>query len=423
MILKIRVNNFLVYSEKAEISMISDNRIKNFKSNIQFVNDNLGALKASCIYGGNNVGKTCMLSAIQSIKNVLLSIVANVSVNLFSGSNVCSMGATFTNQDKVYSYDFSFDLTKKVPLYSRGFIYEKFSEINYDKYGNESEKKLFVRDMDNDEYIFSENKELQNILKSVSSSNILIYTINSEKYPIVEEYRNILRTFASNIDIIDMNNIPMGKTINILKGNSEIKNKVVELIKSADIDIDDFMLDKKGYNDVDENFKKPQENVFLTSDLIDDMYRMTSVHRGKPVQSILFDSTGTKKMVALAGYIVESLVYGKTLIVDELDSSLHFKLTRAIVALFNNELNKNAQIIFATHDITLLDCKKLFRKDQIYFAIRDNDNVKLRSLKSFTASNDNIRSESDLIEKYKKGAMGTIPEPDLINILIGEDNE
>lgn len=106
------------------------------------------------------------------------------------------------------------------------------------------------------------------------------------------------------------------------------------------------------------------------------------------------------------------------LVIDELDSSLHFKLTRAIVALFNNELNKNAQLIFTAHDATLLDCKKLFRKDQIWFASKDTDNEYLYSLADFTAKEDKIRSETDLFDKYNSGVLGAIPEPDLISILL-----
>ena len=47
-----------------------------------------------------------------------------------------------------------------------------------------------------------------------------------------------------------------------------------------------------------------------------------------------------------------SLAWG---VIDELDAGLHFKLTRAVVALFNNALNEKAQLIFTTHDVTLLD--------------------------------------------------------------------
>ncbi len=137
---------------------------------------------------------------------------------------------------------------------------------------------------------------------------------------------------------------------------------------------------------------------------------------------MLFDFTGTKKMVAIAGYVIEALEKDRVLVIDELDSSLHFKLTRAIVAMFNNELNTNAQMIFTAHDINLMDCKKLFRKEQIWFVHKDNEGVYVYSLADFTAKQ-GVKDTTYVIEKYKKGVLGAIPEPKLINSLISIKGE
>ncbi len=93
-----------------------------------------------------------------------------------------------------------------------------------------------------------------------------------------------------------------------------------------------------------------------------DQIRLVSTYKGVHVPSMIFDSTGTKKIAAMASYVIEALEQGRILVVDELDSSIHFKLTRAIVAMFNNELNTNAQMIFTVHDINLMDCKKDVQK-------------------------------------------------------------
>ncbi len=153
-----------------------------------------------------------------------------------------------------------------------------------------------------------------------------------------------------------------------------------------------------------------------------DQIRLTSVYKGISVPSMLFDSTGTKKIVALSSYIIDALEKGRILIIDELDSSIHFKLARAIVSMFNNELNKNAQLIFSVHDINLMDCKKLFRKEQIWFIHKDEEGVYLYSLADFTAQ-DGIRDTTNIIEKYKKGILGAIPDPNMINTLLEVEHE
>lgn len=123
-------------------------------------------------------------------------------------------------------------------------------------------------------------------------------------------------------------------------------------------------------------------------------------------------------MAALASYVINALEQNRILIVDELDNSLHFKLTRAIIALFNNELNADAQLVATVHDVSLLDCKTLFRKEQIWFAHKDRDNAYLYSLAEFKSDKNGIRSTTDLIEQYRRGVFGALPEPDLFNSLL-----
>lgn len=423
MIYSVRINNYLVYSNEVELSLKANMHIKKFSDNVYREND-FNVLKSICIYGANNSGKTCLVRAINSIKNVLLGVVAEVPPNIFTNDTCCSLGISFIEKGRMFSYDFKFD-TGVENGYKRGFVYECLKELVVDKYGNCSEKEIFIRDVKNNLYRFAENKNLSKVLELVSNDNIIIYTINSVKYPIIEEYKQILRGFASNIDIIDMNNIPIDKTIRVLKNNEKIKEKTVDLIRLADLDIEDYKYVKNVREDLKTNNADPnfQEEILKDKISIEDMFRLVSVHKGVEVESLSFDSTGTKKIVALASYVVDALVNGKTLVIDELDSSLHFKLTRAIVSLFNNVKNEKSQLMFTAHDVTLLDCKRLFRKDQIWFASKDYDNEYVYSLDDFTAGEDKIRAENDLFEKYNSGVLGAIPEPDLISVLLSDQED
>ena len=133
--------------------------------------------------------------------------------------------------------------------------------------------------------------------------------------------------------------------------------------------------------------RKPQENSLSAAAPLMEMLHLTSVYNGVKVPGILFDSTGTKKIAALASYVIDALENNRILVIDELDNSLHFKLTRGILALFNNELNEKAQLIATVHDISLLDCKTLFRKEQIWFACKDKEHAHLYSIAEFTSLN------------------------------------
>ena len=218
--------------------------------------------------------------------------------------------------------------------------------------------------------------------------------------------------------IVDLNNIPLEKTIDLLKNKSKLQERIVEFIKNADLYLEDYK-----YSDIQDlqisikNNDKPSERALNIPDRLIDQIKLTSVYKGKSVPSMLFDSSGTKKIAALASYIIEGLEKGHVLVIDELDSGIHFVLTRAIVSMYNNELNDKSQLIATTHDVNLLDVKRLLRKEQIWFVDKDEKQVYVYSLAGFTAE-EGVRDTTDIIDKYTKGFFKAIPEPELINSLI-----
>ena len=216
-----------------------------------------------------------------------------------------------------------------------------------------------------------------------------------------------------------MNNIPLQHTIELMKNKNKLQTKIVNFIKNADLYMDNFEYVelKDMVQSKETERQKPEEKILDLPENIVDQIRLVSTYKGVRVPSILFDSTGTKKMAAIASYVIEALEQGRILVVDELDSSIHFRLTRAIVALFNNELNTDAQLICTVHDINLMDCKRLFRKEQIWFVDKDQDDAYVYSLADFTAEQ-GVRDTSDIIEKYRKGLFAALPEPELINSLL-----
>ena len=297
-------------------------------------------------------------------------------------------------------------------------MYEKFSEIQKDQYGNEKEILWLEKDTVNQKYSCIDQDVLL-MIPLMSSNNLLCYVIDASKFEHLEKMKKIIVEFAQKIDILNMNNIPMKKTIELMKNKGDLQKKVVEFIKNADLYMDNFEyvdMDQIKIDDRTEN-EKPDEEVLNMREKLMEQIRLVSTYKGVKVPSLIFDSTGTKKIAALASYIIEGLENGRILIVDELDSSIHFKITRAIVAMFNNELNTNAQMIFTVHDINLMDCKRMFRKEQIWFVHKDQDRVYVYSLADFTAQQ-GVRDTTDIMEKYRKGALGALPDPELINSLL-----
>lgn len=411
MIIEVRAKNCYVFEKNIEFSMKADMRNKKFACNV-YKENNFNVLKTAGIYGQNNVGKTCLIKCIRTIKKVLLNKKTEFMPNIFTKSSVCELGVTFMLHGRVFSYDFKYDVEKEE------YIYEAFSEILKDQYSNEKEVCWLKSDIINEVYECID-EDVKAAISVVSKNNLLCYAIDTNKFSRIGEIKKNLVEFADRIDIINMNDIPITHTIDLMKNKNKLQERVVEFIKAADLYMDNFE-----YVDIEEiqqklreKESKPDEKVLDLPEKIMDHIRLFSTYKGYHVPSIIFDSTGTKKIAAIASYVIEALEQGRILVVDELDSSIHFKLTRAIVALFNNELNTNAQMIFTIHDINLMDCKRLFRKEQIWFIHKDEEGVYVYSLADFTAQQ-GVRDTTDIIEKYKQGALGALPEPEFIKSLL-----
>ena len=411
MLIELRAKNCFSFSDEIRFSTKADMRNKKFSSNVHTEN-NFNILKTVGIYGPNNAGKTCLVKCIRSAKNILLNQKPRIMPNIFQESTICQLGITFLEEGREFSYDFWYDDKKEE------YPYEKFAEITRDQYGNEKETVWLLKDIINGNCQYGD-EDLLKMMPLISQSNLLFYLVDSSKFQQLAEMKRIVTKFASRIDIVNMNNIPLKRTINLMKNQNDIQRKVVEFIKNSDLYMDDFEyvdIDKIRVK-MDSDEEKPEEKALDIPEQIMDQIRLVSVYRGVAVPSVLFDSTGTKKIAALASYIIEGIEQGRILVVDELDSSIHFKLTRAIVAMFNNELNTNAQMIFTVHDINLMDCKKMFRKEQIWFVHKDDTGIYVYSLAEFTAQQ-GVRDTTDIMEKYRKGVLGALPDPELIRSLL-----
>lgn len=117
------------------------------------------------------------------------------------------------------------------------------------------------------------------------------------------------------------------------------------------------------------------------------------------------ESSGTQKLFEFAGGWLRAFEWGATLFVDELDRSLHPHMTRFLVGLFHSRVNvKNSQLVFTTHDTTLLDTD-LLRRDQIWFVEKD----KQHSSHFYSLLEYSPRKEEALERGYLKGRYGAIP--------------
>ena len=145
-----------------------------------------------------------------------------------------------------------------------------------------------------------------------------------------------------------------------------------------------------------------------TEELEENQLRFHHVtENGKAVFDLADESNGTRNLLFLAGPVLDILGRGRTLVIDELDTSLHTLLVRELVRLFHRpEINTGgAQLIFTTHDTSLLDAYGLFRRDQVWFVEKKADqSSELYSLLDFSP-----RKNEALERGYLQGRYGSVP--------------
>lgn len=119
------------------------------------------------------------------------------------------------------------------------------------------------------------------------------------------------------------------------------------------------------------------------------------------------ESAGTKNLFALGGIILEALEEGHVLVVDELEKNLHPDITSFLIKLFHRaDINKNnAQLIFATHDVSQLS-HDIFRRDQVWFVEKDEQGAS----SMFRCSDiEGVRADTPLDKWYMAGRLGATP--------------
>jgi hypothetical protein len=135
------------------------------------------------------------------------------------------------------------------------------------------------------------------------------------------------------------------------------------------------------------------------------------MHRGAEESfGIGEESDGTRNWLALLPATLDVLDHGGTLVVDEIDSSLHPLLAVRLVQLFKNSKTnpKCAQLIFTAHDTTLMGSyagHDVLERDNIWFVEKGTDGQS----KLFPLTDFKPRVGENAEKRYLGGSYGAVP--------------
>lgn len=417
MLIEFRVSNFRSFKGENRLSLLasSDNDLESTNV-VATKNASVPrVLRAAGIYGANASGKSNLVKALGYMRAVVVE-----SANIKPDAQFAVQPFRLDPEMEKQPVEFELTFILEGVRYQYGFamtqsrIVEEWLLV----YQKRTPQTWFTREFNpasnEDDYKFSELhfKGSRNVWKEATRPNALFLStaiqLNSDSLRPVFDY--IVRSLVVFQD--GSGPIPDYTIGHIAR---EKAARVRQFLGEADISIADIAL-KEVKGEV-QSFNidpatglthqgKQEQNLVLPT------FKHTS-SKGSAVFDWLDESEGTQKLFSLAGPLFEIFERGQVLIVDELDRSLHALLVRQLIAMFNDpEVNtNNAQLIFTTHDTSLLDGAHL-RRDQIWFTEKDADQASnLYPLTDFSP-----RKNEALERGYLGGRYGGVPILDRLTI-------
>ncbi|OHD94617.1 MAG: hypothetical protein A2019_01045, partial [Sulfurimonas sp. GWF2_37_8] len=317
-------------------------------------------LLSAVIYGANASGKSNLLRAMAFMRNMVL----NKDKVIQSTDTLAYDPFRLNTSTKDASSTFEMVFFIAEVKYRYGFEADKttvYSEWLFEDASGRKEAKLFYRDADEAHYVnktrFQEGYTFFDATSSkikVSKNQLFLWKCDQNDGEIAKSILQWFKgfNFIDGIEHRGYSNYTMKKM-----EDSDFKNEILKLVKTADIGIEDIRFEK-------------EKSVIKT-------YHTVFDEENKEVGKEIFEldheeSNGTQKLFKILTSLLDTLQEGKILLIDALDAALHPMLTQHLIKLFHdkNINTKNAQLIFATHNTNLLK-PQMFRRDQIRFSQKD----------------------------------------------------
>lgn len=411
MLVEFRVQNFRSLRDEQLLSMVASKDKVMLETNA--VETGLSAvphvLKSSVIYGANASGKSNLIKALQYMRDVVLQSAAIPPGQLFnvkpflldedSAASPVEFEVTFLLGKIRYQYGFTMNAERILSEYL--LVYKAFKPQRWFE-------RRFDDDTGQDSYEFGSGlKGTKQVWEKATRSNALFLSMAVQLNS--EGLRPVYDWFAKKLVIFnEQEQLNSRFTVQMLK-QPDSRKQICDFLQAADISISDIDVQTRKVPGQALHVDMVAGKTELKSEQVEQHQLLFShvTEQGKAVFELADESSGTRNLLFLAGPVLDILQKGCVLVVDELDTSLHSLLVHELVRLFHrNEINQgDAQLIFSTHDTSLLDAPDLLRRDQIWLVEKDVQQASmLVALSEFSP-----RKNEALERGYLMGRYGGIP--------------
>lgn len=411
MLVKFTTSNFLSFKEKTSISLEATS-VSEFPENT-FSTDmaELSLLKSLVIYGPNSSGKSNLYKAMRFARWFIL----NSSKDMQFREKIDVTCFRLSTEKMTEPSFFEFEVMVGDTKYRYGFKVDQNIVHEERLYYTKKVKEYPIFTRIGKHFSFEGKFDIpSHILKDLTRDNALILSVAGQ----------FNSKIATQI-IMKM------KSLKFVSGQHESNishtARMLESPKYTKI-LKDFILHAKlGFSDIrSEKVKWKDKGVpkYLQKYLeqTESNFIVSTAHQvfdgeDNPAGVIHLDlleneSLGTQKFFSLAGPIIEAILKGGILIVDEFSSRMNSMLCEAIIRLFNSNENNphNAQFIFITHNTSFISTNSnIFRRDQmITFKKDDFGATNIQSLYDMR-----VRKDASFEKKYLDELAEVAPKIDI----------
>ena len=410
MLLEFRVRNFRSFKEEIVMSFAASNDSQLLEENTAStgIRGIPRAVRSAVVYGANASGKSNLIRAIQLMRGVVLES-ATLRPDQPYNVQPFRLDEARLNEPTLFEvtliidgvrHQYGFEFTTDRIISEWLLVYRKAKPQTW--FDRRINSKTGEEAFEFSSYLTGQKRIWQEATRPNALFLSVAVQLNSEQLkPLYTWFSEAL------IVLMDGGHIPFEFTTNMIRTNDG-EAAVKSIMTSADIAISAIKaVAKKGF--------MAQVRLDLATGISEtsreerELLVPEFTHKNGGVSANFGyedESLGTQKLFSLAGPLLDIIKNGKILVIDELDRSLHPLLVRQIVETFHNPvLNQRcAQLLFSTHDTSLLD-HELLRRDQIWLTEKRRDqSSSLVPLIDFSP-----RKNEALERGYLSGRYGGVP--------------
>ncbi|WP_158223424.1 ATP/GTP-binding protein [Mucilaginibacter sp. MD40] len=428
MLIRFTVENFLSFNQETEFNMLTG-EVRRLPNHV-FSFSKVDLLKSAVIYGANGAGKSNLVTAI----NVLRHIILDKTVNYIPEDSYFRLDQ---NEDKPTTFEIEFLSGKNgyaygISVYKSAIVEEWMFKLNFGKKPDDIifERKLKKGGQESlkmgDKYSKTpEDKILIKVYEDIlEADKPFLTTVKEKKFKEIQDARHWLETGM----FIIFPRMHFSGLVNNFLNDDRFKSFTNELIcnletgiKEIDVQTIDFDLYFGEDNSAEKDRVLKKIRGGESESVGDFKNALAMIEGGKPVvkkpvsyhadpngKKVKFElyeeSDGTLRLIDFIPLLFLIKNYQVTVIIDEIDQSIHPSLLKEFVTKIQNDSERFGQLIFTTHESNLLDLD-LFRQDEIWFA----EKSKGCSSQFYVLSDYDVRTDFDIRKGYLSGRFGAIP--------------